>query len=47
MAESKNISPREDGLDNLGRDNKAWGDIYGKRIHAKESCAVARTLRVT
>lgn len=46
MAESKNISPRSDGLDNLGRDNKAWGDIYGKRIHAKESCAVTGTMSV-
>ena len=46
MAEPKNISPRADGLDNLGRDNKAWGDIYGKRIHAKESCAVTGTMSV-
>lgn len=46
MAESKNISPRSDGLDNLGRDNKAWGDIYGKRIYAKESCAVTGNMSV-
>lgn len=46
MAEPKNISPRSDGLDNLGRDSKAWGDIYGKRIHAKESCAVTGALSV-
>lgn len=46
MAESKNISPRSDGLDNLGRDNKAWGDIYGKRIYAKESCAVTGNMLV-
>lgn len=46
MAESKNISPRSDGLDNLGRDNKAWGNIYGKRIYAKESCAVTGNMSV-
>ena len=33
MATAKNICPREDGLDNLGKENKAWGNIHAKNLH--------------
>ncbi|MCI6916688.1 MAG: hypothetical protein MR760_04860, partial [Dialister sp.] len=37
MATAKNICPREDGLDNLGRKEKAWGNVYTKNLHVTGS----------
>lgn len=37
MATAKNICPREDGLDNLGRKEKAWGNVYAKNLHVTGS----------
>ena len=37
MATSKNFCSRSDGLDNLGKSGKEWGDVYAKNLHITET----------
>ncbi len=37
MATSKNFCSRTDGLDNLGKSGKEWGDVYAKNLHITET----------
>lgn len=40
MAESKNLCPYSDGLDNLGKKGKAWGNTHTKNLYVTGSAEV-------